>query len=245
MTQLPLEIWNKIFSGIDNEYDLFFISRVNKQFLALLMSNNFWIYHFHDNFKYAKFDVYNSICEFVNIHCRMYKFLNQKRWLVNNDVSAIECVLNNIENFNAPYITYQYIVPNVYFYPNHPYKIDQNDYCCVIIGYNIIGRMILIYNNFLPDDNPNKHIIFNKNGEYFGNMEKWDFKIYGNYIWYIHEKFNGINKKIDVTFFAKNIITGKIHKIYTYDDEYDTSWPKCGHWEFNDTNTELIIYKNI
>ena len=253
MTQLPLEIWNQIFSNIDNEYDLFFISRVNKQFLNILMSKNFWIYHFHNNYKYAKFNIYNSICEFANIFSKMFKFLNQifsnvdKLLLFNqrfhNDKFEYKCTVNNIENYNAQYATSKYIIPEIgeEFHGVYLQKTDQNDYCTVIDGYHnmkYFKKTLLIYNKFLTDDNINKYIVLIKNEEPGGKRDCWDFKIYGNYIWYIHEYFNEDYVNINVTFFAKNILTGKIHKIYTYDNE------KWGHWTFSDTCQGLVMYKN-
>ena len=231
-------LWNKIFAYLDNEIDLLIVSRVNKLFLTILMANNFWIYHVHDNYKYAKFNIYNSISDFVNIFCEMQNFLKKKMWSFSN-----ECTFCTIQNYNFS----SDISQNLPDFKSTE-KIEQNDYCIVINGDGNIKswkreNQILIYNKFLPDNNPNKYITLIKDDKYWGKSEDWDFKLYGNYVWYIHETYNSGN--ITVTFYAINIITDKIHKIYTYDDEYNTIWQVCGHWKFNDACPGLTIRKNF
>jgi len=213
-------------------------------------SNNFWVYQFDDNYKYAKFNIYNSISDFVNIRHAMYRFLNQKRWLLDANLSANECVLNNSENYNQSYVTPKNIITNfdfVYKFIDFIFEDhQQNDYCIVINGLyheSYWNRKTFIYNRFLPDNHPDKWVKLIK-GQNYGTYNKGDalnFKIYGNYIWYIHEQVNGTD--INITFYARNIITGKIHKIYTYDDEYRIIWKNKGHWKFSYNNAGLIIYK--
>ena len=252
---LPIEIWNQIFSYLDNEIDLLMVSLVNKQFQTLLMTNNFWIYHIDDNYKYAKFNIYKSISEFANIYHIMYNFLDESYQPILNYVHGsdyYECNLSNIKNYNDLYITPKSIIKNFGFLYNfhdiYIGKTQQNDYCVVIDAqYDrpCCQEALLMYKRFLPDDHPDKcpPLIPNGGCSCYGKIEGWDFKIYGNYIWYVYEELN--TNGVIVKFFAKNILTDKTYEIYTYNDEYDEIWKTEGHWKFNDNNTGLAIYKNI
>ena len=251
-----VSLWNEIFSHLDNEYDLIIISMVNKQFKAQLMQNYFWINFIDNNYKYAEFDIYDSIQEFLNIWYKMDTFLEKNK--------NIDCerVLSNIDTIN---ITYQRKITNFKFLShssNYSFfnelslddfsditvqKEQHNKYCNIVdVCYDsdCFKDALLLYNKFLPEDHINKYVVLIKGDcTCFGKNDNWNFIIYNNYIWYVHETFNREN--INITFFAINIITSKLYQIYTYDDhEYNDIWKQQGYWKFYQDFSRLILHKD-
>jgi len=250
----PIEIWSEILSYLCNDYDLLIVSMVNKESKVLLMDNKFWCHWIDNNYKYAHFNVYNSILDFANIHYKMHMFLDNP----NDTIST--CVLSTFEPVickkittdliflhNFPHYLHQCNTQNIYI------KSEQhNDYCGVVDArdehtlnnHNEIchGATLLIYSKFL------------QNTEWITLSNcclddvctcKWNFIIYGNYVLYVIETlYEGY---LTFEFFAKNILTSMEYRLYEYEEECDELHDKVGSygtWNFAHTSAGLVIQKN-
>jgi len=226
---LPIDIWSQIFYFLDNEHDLLRIAQVNNEFKSLLMKNTFWSTYINDNYKHAKFNIYDSVLESVNISHRLTIFLTKQKMnnfetffsyinIFNRNVFN-KCILSDIpflnkdlykKNDEKSRFYYEIIkyVNNEYFMITH-----YNEYYVMVHVYNnsifiADGHMPFFFlNKFLKDGDPNRYIRIKSPNLPPCTKGDYCLSIHGNYIWFYY-----IGDKTCV--FTYNILTFETKLVY-------------------------------
>lgn len=196
-----------------SDLDLIRASFVNKLFNQIINDNNFWI-NINDSYRYAKFNIYNSIRTFFDISNKI------------NTVQLPSCMLSCCD---------ETINMKCYDTDDVPYIWDSDKKCCTKIKYfdylvlktemNSLGNglypstIIQMYNRYTKT----KTIINDDKIDGVYKNIHISYEVYGNYIWcseiFTHNYCMRFEKKI-CEIYAFNIMTGIKYFIRDIDQCY-------------------------
>ena len=249
--EFPREIWYQILSYLDHRttsnHDLLTIAQVNKQLRSVLKNQRFWIICVNKNYKYAKFNIYNSVLESANIIHRLALFLDKKR-----STFPTVCNLSKKYPTKCNLIKYReningYTVFPVENYINALYyvsEIQSNEYCTLALiesynsndlfyrtnfGYSLIKHSrAYVSSKFLKENYPDECIPLMISHTDKNHLREQGYTLYGNYIWFFTHEYD------KVKFCVYNIITLENSIIYKYTGKYNS-------WSLTHTNKGLLL----
>jgi len=250
---IPKELWHQIFIHL-KETDLFTMIIVNKSIQSVLKDNNFWVSH-NDNYKYAKFDIYQSIYNFLVIQNRIKQFLSSN----NDNIILFDAETVNLVDLceDGKSEKVQNYVEDVGYDRVCVATCKGNEYCILVDGFlnRSCQRDILFVVNKLSQNNQKYvNIVPVQICECNGHMHEWSPVIYGNYIWCIVEKSlaNGNynmahTAPIEIKIIAHNILTCTQHIITEFSIQNHDKWANNSDFhdfEFFKYDSKLKITKN-